>query len=104
MNCRSACAVVLVALLTLQILPFSCRDDSNRASSEPGAFTCRFEPLQVCDHGDSFLGALAKFPVLVTGAPVLIPSTEVLCLVPDREFFAPDGFHPVIDHPPQLSA
>jgi len=104
MNCRAAVSVVLLVLLALQILPCSYQEDPTAASSGTGSLTCRFEPLQVCDSGDSFLGALANIPVLVPGAPALFLTTEISGLIPDGAAFAPDGFKPAIDHPPQLSA
>ena len=74
------------------------------AGSEPGGFACRFEPIQVCDQGDPFLGSMAGIPFLVPAAPALLLTPELVSVVPDGASFVPDGFKPPIDHPPQLSA
>lgn len=103
MNFRAGVAVVLLALLALEILPCSVVE-SPAAASAPAAVTCRFEPLQVCGDGDPLLGALANLLVLVPAAPVVVPSPEVLGLAPAGVVFVPSGFTPPIDHPPQLSA
>lgn len=105
MNCRKAVAVVLLMLLALEIVPCLCLETSTLATDAPGSFSCSLVSLQVCDQGDSLLGSLvANLPVLIPEAAILLPSPEVLCLVPDRASFALDGFRPSIDHPPQLSA
>lgn len=104
MKCRGAVAAILLVLLAMEILPCSFQETPIGASGVPGSLTCRFEPLQVCDQGDFFLGALGDLPVLVPGIPVLVLAPTVLCLVPAGSSFMPDGFRPTIDHPPQLSA
>ncbi len=101
MFCRSAIACLLTAMLALEILPCVCIDDSLPALGAKGGLTCRFEPLQVCDSGDPLLGAWANLPVLVPGAPLLFLSREFLCLVPEGASTTPDGYLPVIDHPPR---
>jgi hypothetical protein len=104
MNCRKAVAVVLLMFMALEILPCVCLDASAPATGESGGFMCSIGPLQVCDSGDSLLGALANIPVLVPGATILILSPAIHFLVPDLTSFVPDGFCPSIDHPPQLRA
>lgn len=104
MNFRSAVAVALLVLIVTNILPFSYHDAPRGASSSPGGVTCRFEPLQVCDSGGFFLGALADIPVLLPGTFVLVLSTSVLRFTPEGAFPAHEGFSPDIDHPPKLSA
>lgn len=89
--------------MALEILPCAYQEEPTLASAGPGSLTCRIEPLQVCDQGDPFLGALANLSVLVPGAPVLILTSQVFYLVPDGASFVPEGFRPAIDHPPQLS-
>ena len=97
-------SVVLFALLGMEILPWGFGE---RVSADRGGgseCTASIEPLQVCDHGDSFLGILFDLPVLLPGAPCLFPSTEALPLVQQAAAFVSDGFHPPIDRPPRLSA
>ena len=101
---RALVSVVLVTLLGLQILPWGCVEC---APAFPGAEreqACTIEPLQVCDGGDSLLGDMFDLPLLLPGAPCIIPSTEALPLLQQAAGFVPDGFHPSIDHPPQLRA
>lgn len=104
MNFRKAIAVVLLLLIAQGILPFAYQEVPDLSGGGPGAVSCRIEPLQVCDPGDPFFGSLAGFPVLVPGTPVLILCPEIRFFAPDFASFVPDGFHPAIDHPPQLSA
>lgn len=104
MDCRKAVAVVLLMFLALEILPCAFQEEPTLTADGPRGFACSIEPLQVCDHGDSFLGALANLPVLVPGTPMLIPSPGIRYLLNDDSSFPPVGFHPAIDHPPQLSA
>lgn len=104
MKYRAAVAVLLLALLAVEILPCSFQELPSVASGVSGDFTCRFEPLQVCDNGDLFLGGLTDFPILLPAAPVLLPSETVLCLVSEGPSFQSDGFHPTIDRPPRLSS
>jgi hypothetical protein len=97
-------SVVLVAAMGMEILPSGIAECAPAVpGGEPGRTFC-IEPLQVCDHGDSFVGVLFDLPVLLPGAPCLLPSTETLRLALQAAAFVPDGFHPAIDHPPQLSA
>jgi hypothetical protein len=102
MNCRKALSVVLLLLVTFEILPCSFHDDSPLATGGTSGVACSIEPLQVCDQGDSPLGSLANALVLVPGDPPLILAPELLGLVVEHASFAPDGFRPSIDHPPQL--
>lgn len=104
MNCRKAVAVFLLIFLALEILPCTYLDAPTLSADGQRALACSIEPLQVCGDGDSFLSVLVHFPVVVPGTPVIILSAEVRYFVPDGASFAPDGFHPAIDHPPQLSA
>jgi len=97
-------SVFLIALLGMEILPWGFVDCVPAAPGNVSARTFRIEPLEVCDHGDSFVGVLFDLPVLLPGAPCLIPSTETLPLAQQAAAFVPDGFRPVIDHPPQFSA
>ena len=101
---RAAVSVVLAALLGLQILPWGCLECAPAVSRGEPERSCSIEPLQVCDDGDSLLGELFDLPVLLPGAPCLVPSTEAQPLVQQAAAFVPDRFHPAIDHPPRLSA
>ena len=104
MNYRKAVAVVLLMFMALEILPCVCQKAPAQAIGALGSFACSLESLQVCDGGDTLLGALAGIPVLVPSATLLIFSPEIHFFVPDLASFVPDGFCPSIDHPPQLSA
>jgi hypothetical protein len=104
MNCRKAVAVVLLMFMALEILPCGYLEAPALATGALGSFACSVESLQVCDSGDSLLGALANIPVLVPGATMLILPPEIHFLVPDLTSFVPEGFCPSIDHPPQLSS
>jgi hypothetical protein len=104
MNCRKVVAAVLLMFMALEILPCMCLDASAPVPGAPRSFACSIEPLQVCDSGDSLLGALANIPVLVPGATILILSPAIHFLVPDLTSFMPNGYCPSIDHPPQLCA
>jgi hypothetical protein len=104
MNCRSVVAGILLILLGLEILPCSYLEPVTLSAAGSRGFACSIEPLQVCDHGDSFLGVLFDLPVLLPGPPSLFPSSETLSLVQQAVAFVPDGFLPAIDHPPQLRA
>jgi len=97
-------AGVLLVFLALEILPCAYLGPPVLSSDGSRGFTCSIEPLQVCDHGDSFLGVLLDLPVLLPGAPCLLPAIATLPLVQQAAAFVPDGFLPTIDHPPQLSA
>lgn len=88
----------------MEILPWGFVESAPAAPGGQPERTFCIEPLQVCDHGDSFVGVLFDLPVLLPGAPCLLPSTETLRLVQQAAAFVPDGFRPAIDHPPQLSA
>ena len=101
---RSFVSVLLVVLLGLHILPWGLAERAPAIPGEPSERAFSIEPLQVCNHGDSFVGVLFDLPVLLPGAPGLFPSTETLPLVQHAVAFVPDGFLPAIDHPPQLSA
>lgn len=101
---RAIVAVVLVASLGLEILPWGFIECEPAVPGGKSEHAFRIEPLQVCDHGDSFVGVLFDLPVLLPGAPCLLPSSETLPLVQRAAAFAPDGYRPSIDHPPQLSA
>jgi hypothetical protein len=100
MNGRSLVAGVLLALLALEILPCACFQEPV-AGLGPGGFSCRFEPLQVCDSGDQVLGGYRDLPLLLPGPPVLLPALGTRRLEPETAPFAPDGFDPPIDHPPE---
>jgi hypothetical protein len=65
--------------------------------------TFSVEPLQVCDHGDSCVGVLFDLPVLLPGAPSLLPSSVSLPHVQQSGAAVPDGFHPSLDRPPRFS-
>lgn len=92
-------------LMALETLPCAYQVAPPLATGEPGSLWCRFEPLQVCDQGDSSLvGALANLQVLVPGAPALIVTPEILRLIAESASLVNDEFKPPIDHPPQLSA
>jgi len=101
---RSFVSVTLLALLGMEILPWGFVDCVPAIAGVPSERTLCIEPLQVCDHGDSFLGVLFDLPVLLPGAPCLFSSTETLPFVQQAAAFVPDGFLAAIDHPPQLSA
>lgn len=97
-------AAALLVLVALEILPCTYQEAPTAEFGVPGGFACRFEPLQVCDQGDFFLGIMANAPFVVAGNPVFIFSPELRRHIPESSSFVPDGFEPVIDHPPQLSA
>lgn len=101
MNFRAAFSAALVVLLALQILPCSFQEPPRAATEGGGGFTCRFEPLQVCDDGSSLLGVWSGTPVLLAAAPVVYPSREVCALGPERTVSLPDGFKPPIERPPR---
>jgi len=101
---RAFVSIVLVALLGMELLPWGFVESLPAVPGGQSERTFCIEPLQVCDNGDSFLGVLFDLPVLLPGAPCLFPSTEALPLVQQTVAFVPEGFHPAIDHPPQLSA
>lgn len=101
---RASVSVVLLGLLGMEILPLGVVE---RMSAVPGVEserTFRIEPLQVCDSGDSFFSVLFDLPVLLPGAPSLIPLSEALPLTQQAIAFVPDGFNPAIDRPPRFSA
>lgn len=104
MDCRKIIVLALLALFTMEILPFSYREPPLMAAEEPAGIAFRFEPLQVCDQGDPFLGSMAGIPFLVPEAPVLILAPELSGVAAETRFPVPDGFKPAIDHPPRLSA
>lgn len=101
---RTFVSIILIALLGMEILPWGFVEGVPAVPGGPIERTLGIEPLQVCDHGDSFVGVLFDLPVLLLGALCLLPSTEALSLVQQGVAFVTDGFHPAIDHPPQLSA
>jgi hypothetical protein len=101
---RALGAVVLIASLGLEILPWGFVECAPAIPGEQGDRAFSIEPLQVCDHGDSFVGVLFDLPVLLPGAPCLFPSPQALPFVQQAAPFVPDGFRPAIDHPPQLPA
>ena len=101
---RAFVSVVLIASLGFEILPWGLVECKPAIPGGKSEHAFRIEPLQVCDHGDSFVGVLFDLPALLPGAPSLFPSTEALPLVQQAVAFVPDGFLPAIDHPPQLSA
>ncbi|MHB8893606.1 MAG: hypothetical protein ACYC99_00300 [Candidatus Geothermincolia bacterium] len=97
-------SVVLVVALGMEILPWGFVERAPAVPCGQPERTFCIEPLQVCNHGDSFAGVLSNFPVLLPGVHSLLLSTETLRLVQQAAAFVPDGFHAAIDHPPQLSA
>ena len=101
---RICVSFLLVAVLGMEVLPGGFVECVPAIPGEQSERAINIEPLQVCDHGDSFLGVLFDLPVLLPGAPCLFPSTAALPLVQQAVAFVPDGFLPAIDHPPQLSA
>ncbi len=101
---RTAVSVLLVVLLGLEILPWGVVESVPANSGEQRERTLRIEPLQVCDHGDFFLGALFDLPVLLPGAFCLFTPTEFQPLDQLAVPLVQDGFHPAIDRPPRLSA
>jgi len=101
---RAVVSVLLLTVLGMEILPWGFVESVSTVPGGQSERTFRIEPLQVCDHGDSFLGVLFDLPVLLPGAPCLFPSNKEQSLVQQAVAFIPDGFRPAIDHPPQLSA
>ena len=101
---RAALACVLTLMFVLQTLPCVCVREPLPDLDGTGGFTCRFEPLQVCDDGDVPLGGLGARPLLVPGAPLLFPPRDFLCLVPEGAAPTRDGFRQPIDHPPEFPA
>ena len=101
---RAFVSVAVVAFLGTAILPWGFVEFVPAVPGGPVERTLCIEPLQVCDHGDSFVGVLFDLPVLLPGAPCLFPPPEGLPSVQQAAAFVPEGFRPAIDHPPQLSA
>ena len=101
---RALVSVILVASLAMEILPWGFAECVPAVPGGHSERTLCIGPLQVCEHGDSFVGVLFDLSVLLPGAPGLLTSTEALALVEQAVDFVPDGFRPAIDHPPQLSA
>lgn len=93
---------MLLVLSALEVLPFTVQDPPLMPGCEPGGFACAFEPIQVCDQGNPCLGTVAGLPFLVARTPELVLAPGIVALVPEGAAFAPDGFTPPIDHPPQL--
>jgi len=101
---RVVVSVVLIASLGMKVLPWGFVEYTPAVPGGHAERALRVEPLQVCDHGDSFVGVPFDLPVLPPGAPCLLPPPEALPLVQQAAALVPDGFSPAIDHPPQLSA
>ena len=101
---RALVSVVLLASLGIEILPFGFVECAPVVSGAQQQRTVSIEPLQVCDHGDTFLGVLFDLPVLLPGGLCLHPSSERLPLVRSAAVCIPDGFAPSIDRPPRRSA
>ncbi len=101
---RTVVSVFLIALLGLEILPLGLVECVPAVPGGPMERTLCIEPLQVCNHGDSFVGVPFDLPVLLPGSPCLFPPPEGRPSVLLADAFVADGFHPAIDHPPQLSA
>lgn len=101
---RTVVSVFLIALLGLEILPWGLVESVPRLPGEAVERTLCIEPLQVCNHGDSFVGVPFDLPVLLPGSPCLFPPPEGRPSVRLADAFVPEGFLPAIDHPPQLSA
>lgn len=100
---RVLVSAVLVAALALEILPGGV-ETAPAVAGGTSEYAFRIEPLQVCDHGDPFVGVLFDLPVLLPGAPSLFVSTETRQFAQPAAVFVPDGHLPSVDHPPQLSA
>lgn len=101
---RSVVSVALIALLGMEILPWGLVECVPAVPGGPVECTLGIEPLQVCDDGDPFAGVLFDLPLLLPGAPFLLPSTEAQPLFQQSDSVVSDGFRPAIDRPPQVSA
>lgn len=94
----------LIGTLGLEILPWGFVECVPAVPGGQSGRTFSIEPLQVCDHGNSFLGVLFDLPVLLPGGPCVFPSPEVTRFLPEAVVLLPDGYLPAIDHPPQIAA
>jgi hypothetical protein len=101
---RAFMSVVLVLFLGTAILPWGLAECVPGVPGGSLERTFCIEPLDVCDHGDSFVGVLFDFPVLLPGAPRLVPPPKGLPCLQQAAAVVPDGFHPAIEHPPRLPA
>lgn len=97
-------AVALVVSIGLETLPGGFVESATDLVGGRGERTASLTTLQVCDLGDPLLGVQFDLPLLLPGAPSLPPTTELRRRPPDAAAPVPDGFHPAVDHPPQLSA
>jgi hypothetical protein len=97
-------AFLLAAALCVETLPLGFVEPASFHPGDRRERTVSIEPLQLCDHGDAFLGVLSDLPVLLPGALCLFPSVEARSLGQPTVQLAPDGYPPVMDHPPRRSA
>lgn len=101
---RVLVAGFVVASLGLEIMPGVVVERVVAAPGEQEGRALRFEPLQVCGHGDSFFGVLFDLPVLPPGGPGFFPPPEAGRPLPEGAVTLPSDFRPAIDRPPRLSA
>lgn len=101
---RTAIAIVLLGSICTEILPCAYVDSPPSPTGVLSGRSFAIEPLQVCDHGDSFLGVLSDLPVLLAGAPDALPAPEVRRLLPEDVALSTGQFHASIDRPPRTTA
>ena len=97
--CRGVVAVLLVAAISLGVLPFSVE----QPLLPVGENACRFEPIDVCGAGDSSLGMIADTPVLVAETVAVVIPKEDFPAPPSAESSLLEGFAPGVYRPPRLS-
>jgi hypothetical protein len=97
--CRSVIALLLIAAVSLGVLPFSVEQPLLPGGGNP----CRFEPIDVCGAGDSSLGMIADTPVLLAEAIVVAAPRTALAAPPSEEGSLLEGFAPGVYRPPRLS-
>jgi hypothetical protein len=97
--CRGAVAVLLIAAITIGVLPYSVE----QPLLPGGEKACRFEPIDVCGAGDSSLGMIADTPVLLAEVVAVVIPKESFPAPPSDEGSLLEGFAPGVYRPPRLS-
>lgn len=95
---------ILLLIFCLQILPCEFREAPLAVDQTGAAPALRFEPLQVCDHGDSHPGSLVGVPLLLPTPPAIFLSMEIKSLQMLARLLAAEGFERAIDRPPRSCA
>jgi hypothetical protein len=98
--CRAAIALFILASLSLGILPISLERPREASAQD----VCCFEPLDVCNAGNSSLGMLADLPVLLP-APVALVAVPTALPAPSTDPAALlEGSAPGVYRPPRCSS